>query len=177
MAQSEGDALYWPIFNLDLKNPNAKVGLEHADPKDLIAAMRSHEAEVMRLLGEIEALVAEVQALAVPPRALFLQGALRNPANDAKLMARTLKQLGFEVMLAIDADQKTMKRHIRDFGAALTAVPIALRAPRRVAVFEVGKRHPFETLRTAILPGLIARRSPGQNLAVWCAACSSGKRD
>ena len=48
-------------YNLDLKNPNAKAGLEHADPKDLIASMRSHEAEVMRLLGEIEALVAEVQ--------------------------------------------------------------------------------------------------------------------
>jgi type I restriction enzyme M protein len=56
-AQAEGDALYWPIYNLDLKNPHAKAGLEHADPKDLIAAMRSHEAEVMRLLGEIEALV------------------------------------------------------------------------------------------------------------------------
>lgn len=61
-AQAEGDALYWPIYNLDLKNPNAKAGLEHADPKDLIAAMRGHEAEVMRLLGEIEALVNEVQA-------------------------------------------------------------------------------------------------------------------
>lgn len=61
-AQAEGDTLYWPIFNLDVKNPNAKAGLEHADPKDLIASMRSHEAEVMRLLGEIEALVAEVQA-------------------------------------------------------------------------------------------------------------------
>lgn len=61
-AQSEGDALYWPIYNLDLKNPNAKVGLEHSDPKDLIASMRSHETEVMRLLGEIESLVAEVQA-------------------------------------------------------------------------------------------------------------------
>lgn len=61
-AQAEGDALYWPIYNLDIKNPHAKAGLEHADPKDLIAAMRSHEAEVMRLLGEIEALVAEVQA-------------------------------------------------------------------------------------------------------------------
>ncbi len=61
-AQAEGDALYWPIYNLDLKNPHAKAGLEHADPKDLIASMRSHEAEVMRLLGEIEALVAEVQA-------------------------------------------------------------------------------------------------------------------
>ncbi|WP_153162734.1 class I SAM-dependent DNA methyltransferase [Zoogloea sp. 1C4] len=61
-AQAQGDALYWPIYNLDIKNPNAKAGLEHADPRDLIASMRSHEAEVMRLLGEIEALVAEVQA-------------------------------------------------------------------------------------------------------------------
>lgn len=61
-AQAEGDALYWPIYNLDLKNPNAKTGLEHADPKDLIASMRGHEAEVMRLLGEIESLVNEVQA-------------------------------------------------------------------------------------------------------------------
>ncbi|MEO5332864.1 MAG: type I restriction-modification system subunit M [Magnetococcus sp. YQC-5] len=61
-AQTEGDAIYWPIYNLDLKNPNAKVGLEHADPKELIASMRSHEAEVMRLLGEIETLVNAVQA-------------------------------------------------------------------------------------------------------------------
>lgn len=61
-AQVEGDALYWPIYNLDLKNPNARVSLEHADPKDLIATMRGHEAEVMRLLSEIEVLVNEVQA-------------------------------------------------------------------------------------------------------------------
>jgi type I restriction enzyme M protein len=60
-AQSEGDALYWPIYNLDQKNPHAKAGLEHADPKDLIASMRSHESEVMRLLGEIETLVHEVE--------------------------------------------------------------------------------------------------------------------
>jgi type I restriction enzyme M protein len=50
--------LYWPIYNLDLKNPHSKAGLEHADPNDLIASMRSHEAQVMRLLGEIQALVA-----------------------------------------------------------------------------------------------------------------------
>lgn len=60
-AQAEGDAVYWPIYNLDLKNPHAKAGLEHADPKDLIASMRSHELEVMRLLAEIEALVSEVE--------------------------------------------------------------------------------------------------------------------
>ncbi len=61
-AQAEGEALYWPIYNLDLKNPHARAGLEHADPKDLIASMRSHEAEVMRLLGEIEALVGAVDS-------------------------------------------------------------------------------------------------------------------
>jgi len=60
-AQAQGDALYWPTYNLDIKNPHAKAGLEHADPKELIASMRSHEAEVMRLLGEIEILVNEVQ--------------------------------------------------------------------------------------------------------------------
>lgn len=60
-AQAQGDALYWPIYNLDQKNPHAKAGLEHADPKDLIARMRGHEAEVIRLLGEIETLVNEVE--------------------------------------------------------------------------------------------------------------------
>jgi type I restriction enzyme M protein len=60
-AQAQGDALYWPIYNLDQKNPHAKAGLEHADPKDLIARMRGHEAEVMQLLGEIETLVNEVE--------------------------------------------------------------------------------------------------------------------
>ena len=59
--QAEGDALYWPIYNLDLKNPHAAEGLEHADPQDLVAAMRAGEEDVLRLLGEIEALVAEVQ--------------------------------------------------------------------------------------------------------------------
>lgn len=61
-AQAEGDALYWPICNLDIKNPNAKAGLEHADPKKLIESMRGHEADVMRLLGEIETLVVQVGA-------------------------------------------------------------------------------------------------------------------
>ncbi|WP_243288752.1 type I restriction-modification system subunit M [Geothrix terrae] len=61
-AQAEGDVAYWPIYNLDLKNPNTRAGLEHANPKALVASMRSQEAEVMRLLSEIEKLVAEVEA-------------------------------------------------------------------------------------------------------------------
>ena len=49
LAQAEGDALFWPVDNLDIKNPHAKAGLEHAEPKDLVASMRTHEEAVMRL--------------------------------------------------------------------------------------------------------------------------------
>src|SRR5919109_632121 len=48
-------------------------------------------------------------------------GKLRNPANDARLMAETLKGLGFAVDLVLDADQKTMKRAVKNFGAKLRA--------------------------------------------------------
>ncbi len=44
------------------------------------------------------------------------QGApLRNPENDANDMAKTLKGLGFEVILAQNADQKTMINAVREF--------------------------------------------------------------
>lgn len=46
-------------------------------------------------------------------------GKLLNPANDAKLMADTLKGLGFSVDLVLDADQKAMKRAVKAFGAKL----------------------------------------------------------
>lgn len=46
-------------------------------------------------------------------------GKLRNPVNDAALMADTLRELGFDVDLVENADQKEMKRAIRDFGQKL----------------------------------------------------------
>ena len=46
-------------------------------------------------------------------------GKLKNPPNDAKLMAQTLKDLGFDVSLVTDADQKAMKKAIREFGEKL----------------------------------------------------------
>lgn len=45
-AQAAGDRLYWPIFNLDLKNPNAPEEESH-DPDELLVKYK-------KLLGEIE---------------------------------------------------------------------------------------------------------------------------
>ena len=47
-------------------------------------------------------------------------GALPNPPNDARLMARSLRSIGFEVIEHINIDQKAMKRAISRFGKALS---------------------------------------------------------
>ena len=44
---------------------------------------------------------------------------LRNPVNDARAMARVLRELGFDVIAEVNLNQKEMKRAIRDFGRRL----------------------------------------------------------
>jgi len=46
---------------------------------------------------------------------------LPNPTNDAKLMSRTLRGLGFDVIEALDTTQKEMKKAVRGFGKKLDA--------------------------------------------------------
>jgi hypothetical protein len=46
---------------------------------------------------------------------------LKNAPNDAELIAATLRDLGFEVRLEKNGDQRAMKRAIEDFGASLEA--------------------------------------------------------
>ena len=45
---------------------------------------------------------------------------LRNPVNDARLMAKTLRSLGFEVIERTDATQKAMKQAMRRFSRQLS---------------------------------------------------------
>jgi formylglycine-generating enzyme required for sulfatase activity len=62
---------------------------------------------------------AESRVALVIGNGAYANGPLINPASDARLVDETLKELGFHVILRVDADQKEMKRAIKDFGAAL----------------------------------------------------------
>ena len=47
----------------------------------------------------------------------YASSPLRNPANDARLMAETLRQLGFEdIQVGIDLDHKSFNEAIETFG-------------------------------------------------------------
>ncbi len=59
---------------------------------------------------------ANKQALVIGNSAYEHTSPLRNPANDAKEIAKTLRRLGFEVKTLIDADQRKMEQAISTFG-------------------------------------------------------------
>ncbi len=57
----------------------------------------------------------------------YLHGPLTNPVNDARSMARVLRNAGFEVILGENLSNKTeMKRLIRDFGFKLAKGGVGL---------------------------------------------------
>ena len=53
-------------------------------------------------------------------------GALKNPVNDADLMARTLEDLGFDVIKETDAGLKDMQNAFKGFVARLNDYGVAL---------------------------------------------------
>mgnify|MGYP000880160952 CR=1 FL=1 len=71
------------------------------------------------LLALTPAHAAERRLALVIGNSAYSFGALDNPKNDAALMAKALKGVGFEVTELIDADQKTMKKAMLDFGRSL----------------------------------------------------------
>ncbi len=52
--QQKGDAIYWAIFNLDLKNPNRADDYEHMPPEQLAADILVKEKRIVELMGEIQ---------------------------------------------------------------------------------------------------------------------------
>ena len=74
-------------------------------------------AVALLLPADVQA--AETRIALVVGNSAYASGPLLNPANDARLVAQALSQLGFEVIERRDADQNTMKRAIQEFGERL----------------------------------------------------------
>jgi hypothetical protein len=51
---------------------------------------------------------------------------LKNPLNDARAMAKTLKELGFEVTLRENTSQRDLAAAVRQFGASISPGSVAL---------------------------------------------------
>lgn len=114
------------------------------------------------------------------------------PSPDERAFVRSLLReqsgmvLGEDKQYLIDARLRALAQ--REDVASVHELAHRLRAPsetrlRRALVEEllVGETyffrdgHPFEALRSVILPALLAARSPDRPLSVWCAAASTGQ--
>ena len=82
-------------------------------------------AESQRNLGVASTHAGKRVALVIG-NAAYPGAPLRNPVNDAKDMATTLRRLGFEVISKTDVTQKEMNRAIAQFGEKLRADTVAL---------------------------------------------------
>lgn len=56
----------------------------------------------------------------------YPSAALKNPVNDATAMAKTLQEMGFEVILRTDVNQRQLNRAITEFGEKLTRGSVGL---------------------------------------------------
>ena len=84
--------------------------------------MRCSKLQTLAIVGLLFVAVFR-PGTAAPPRIALVIGnsayqdaPLANPANDARLIDATLRDLGFDVVLVVDADQKAMKYAIVGFG-------------------------------------------------------------
>jgi len=81
----------------------------------------------MLLLVSLPALVAAAPRVALlVGNAAYTDAPLTNPPNDVKAVARSLKDLGFEVSAVTNANQKALLKVIREFGEASRQAEVAL---------------------------------------------------
>ncbi len=69
---------------------------------------------------------AEQRLALVIGNATYKETPLKNPVNDAKAIATTLRRLGFKVVLVTDASLRQMQKAILDFGADLKGGGVGL---------------------------------------------------
>lgn len=57
-AKQSGDALYWPIYNLDIKNPHQGEQDSH-DPDELLAKYEQQQAEIQKIRHKLRDILAD----------------------------------------------------------------------------------------------------------------------
>ena len=76
--------------------------------------------------GVAEAQAEKRVALVIGNSAYKEGGALKNPVNDARIMAAALRELGFQVVARENATKQQMERAVGEFGDALAAGAVGL---------------------------------------------------
>jgi type I restriction enzyme M protein len=56
---AKADSLYWPVFNLDKKNPNGKDDFEHLPPEQLADDILEKELRIAEIMREIKELLVQ----------------------------------------------------------------------------------------------------------------------
>ena len=60
--QAKGDAIYWVIYNLDIKNPRGKQDFEHMPPAQLADDILNKELRIAEIVAEIKQVLAGATA-------------------------------------------------------------------------------------------------------------------
>ncbi|GAB6097383.1 hypothetical protein JCM14469_36370 [Desulfatiferula olefinivorans] len=115
-----------------------------------------------------EAAFSEQRVALVIGNGNYAASPLKNPVNDAADMAKKLEAMGFEVIRLIDADQRSMRRAIRDFGSRLKKGGVGLfyfaghgmQVQGRNYLIPVGAdiRHEDEVQDYAVDAGMVLRK-------------------
>jgi tetratricopeptide (TPR) repeat protein len=100
------------------------VHVEEASVSEPTAAKEGQQVATRETPAESTAAAAAIPAgkrvaLVIGNSAYTAVQPLKNPKNDAELMAETLRTVGFDVEVLLDADQAGMKRAMLDFGRKL----------------------------------------------------------
>ncbi len=83
-------------------------------------------AAILTPAAGADAQPAQKRVALVIGNAAYAQNPLRNPVNDARAMAATLRQAGFQVIARENVTKQEMERAVGEFGRALTPGAVAL---------------------------------------------------
>ena len=119
------DTRVWKTANhgIDMSIAELQTDDVEAENQDIIPVQAVPESD------NLEATSAAAQkrlALVIGNSMYMYGGILSNPENDANDIGRKLQQLGFDVMLFNNLDQKNFKKAIDDFGMNLKSYDVGL---------------------------------------------------